>query len=238
MSQELTSRASRAVRSTGQNERWGEDKSHLRPVAAVLHRAAPLLRDGHRAGHTRDTVERSHSSPRRVPTVRVQGPSHKKTKRIEKMYQYADTVEFDLMVVFLVVCVMPLAVFLMQSKTKVGRAMSLALMVLAILYVGGFEHYRMHRPEVTEGGLKAAVFPAAFLDLIESETFTLTYLPIGADPDTIAKASAGIDRRNATTAARVAASARAARRREAVRAKKRRPRGRAAHGAPVAQGRG
>ena len=66
------------------------------------------------------------------------------------MYQYADTVEFDLMVVFLVVCVMPLAVFLMQSKTKVGRAMSLALMVLAILYVGGFEHYRMHRPEVTE----------------------------------------------------------------------------------------
>ena len=137
----------------------------------------------------------------------MQGPSHKKTKRIEKMYQYADTVEFDLMVVFLVVCVMPLAVFLMQSKTKVGRAMSLALMVLAILYVGGFEHYRMHRPEVTEGGLKAAVFPAAFLDLIESETFTLTYLPIGADPDTIAKASAGIDRRNATTAARVAASA-------------------------------
>ena len=59
------------------------------------------------------------------------------------MYQYADTVEFDLMVVFLVVCVMPLAVFLMQSKTKVGRAMSLALMVLAILYVGGFEHYRI-----------------------------------------------------------------------------------------------
>ena len=130
------------------------------------------------------------------------------------MYQYADTLEFDLMVVFLVVCVMPLAVFLMQSKTKVGRAMSLALMVLAILYVGGFEHYRMHRPEVTEGGLKAAVFPAAFLDLIESETFTLTYLPIGADPDTIVKASA-------------------------VRAQNRRgPRGRAAHGAPVAQGRG
>ena len=123
------------------------------------------------------------------------------------MYQYADTVEFDLMVVFLVVCVMPLAVFLMQSKTKVGRAMSLALMVLAILYVGGFEHYRMHRPEVTEGGLKAAVFPAAFLDLIESETFTLTYLPIGADPDTIVKASAAIDRRNATNTARVAASA-------------------------------
>ena len=123
------------------------------------------------------------------------------------MYQYADTVEFDLMVVFLVVCVMPLAVFLMQSKTKVGRAISLALMVLAILYVGGFEHYRMHRPEVTEGGLKAAVFPAAFLDLIESETFTLTYLPIGADPDTIAKASAEIDRLKTTTAARVASIA-------------------------------
>ena len=153
------------------------------------------------------------------------------------MYQYADTVEFDLMVVFLVVCVMPLAVFLMQSKTKVGRAISLALMVLAILYVGGFEHYRMHRPEVTEGGLKAAVFPAAFLDLIESETFTLTYLPIGADPDTIAKASAEIDRLKTTTAARIHRPApRGAR--EAVRARKRRPRGRAAHRAPVAQGRG
>ena len=116
------------------------------------------------------------------------------------MYQYADTVEFDLVVVFLVVCVMPLAVFLMQSKTKVGRAMSLALMVLAVLYVGGFEHYRMHRPEVTEGGLKAAVFPSFFLDLVESETFELNYLPIGADPEAIAVASAGINHWNATIA--------------------------------------
>ena len=116
------------------------------------------------------------------------------------MYQYADTVEFDLVVVFLVVCVMPLAVFLMQSKTKVGRAMSLALMVLAVLYVGGFEHYRMHRPEVTEGGLKAAVFPSFFLDLVESETFELNYLPIGADPEAIAVASAGINHWNASIA--------------------------------------
>ena len=78
------------------------------------------------------------------------------------MYQYADTVEFDLVVVFLVVCVMPLAVFLMQSKTKVGRAMSLALMVLAVLYVGGFEHYRMHRPEVTRGRAQGGCAPEFF----------------------------------------------------------------------------
>ena len=92
------------------------------------------------------------------------------------------TREFDLMVVFLVVCVMPLAVFLMQSKAKVGRAMSLALMVLAILYVGG-----LSTTGCTAGGDRgrlAAVFPAP---TSSSPRRYLTYLPIGADPDTIVK---------------------------------------------------
>ena len=71
MSQELTSRASRAVRSTGpRSERRGEDKSHLRPVAAVLHRAAPLLRDGHRAGHTRAIPSSAAVPGRRVASRR------------------------------------------------------------------------------------------------------------------------------------------------------------------------
>jgi len=64
------------------------------------------------------------------------------------MYQYSDTLEFDLVVVIFVVAVMPLAVFLMQSKSRVARTASFALLFLAFLYVGGFEHYRMHRPEV------------------------------------------------------------------------------------------
>jgi hypothetical protein len=64
------------------------------------------------------------------------------------MYQYSDTLEFDLVVVIFVVAVMPLAVFLMQSKNRAARLFSFALMFLAFLYVGGFEHYRMHRPEV------------------------------------------------------------------------------------------
>ena len=81
------------------------------------------------------------------------------------MYQYADTVEFDLMVVFLVVCVMPLAVFLMQSKTKVGRAISLALMVLAILYVGADrevgQRERLGLDEVEERGWEHSSFQAS-----------------------------------------------------------------------------
>ena len=66
------------------------------------------------------------------------------------MYHYADTLGFDLAVVVFVVGVMPLSVFLMQSKRRLARATALALMFAAVMYVAVFEHYRLHRPEVTE----------------------------------------------------------------------------------------
>ena len=107
------------------------------------------------------------------------------------MYQYSETLEFDLAVVLFVVAVMPLSVFLMQSKRRVARLAAFALMFLAVVYVGGFEHYRLHRPEVTEGGLKRALVPTVVLELIESE-FQLRYLPIAADPADVAAARAAI----------------------------------------------
>ena len=54
------------------------------------------------------------------------------------MYRYSDTLEFDLAVLLFVVVVMPCAVLLMQSKSKLARAASFALMFLAFFYVGGF----------------------------------------------------------------------------------------------------
>lgn len=107
------------------------------------------------------------------------------------MYQYSETLEFDLAVVLFVVAVMPLSVFLMQSKRKVARLAAFALMFIAVVYVGGFEHYRLHRPEVTQGGLKRALVPTVVLELIESE-FQLRYLPIAADPADVAAARAAI----------------------------------------------
>lgn len=107
------------------------------------------------------------------------------------MYQYSETLEFDLAVVLFVVAVMPLSVFLMQSKRRVARLAAFALMFLAVVYVGGFEHYRLHRPEVTEGGLKRALVPTVVLELIESE-FQLRYLPIAAEPADVAAARAAI----------------------------------------------
>ena len=83
----------------------------------------------------------------------------KKQKKNETMYHYADTLGFDLAVVVFVVVVMPLAVFLMQSKKRVARTTALALMFAAVMYVAVFEHYRLHRPEVTELGLKRAIVP-------------------------------------------------------------------------------
>ena len=84
------------------------------------------------------------------------------------MYRYSDTLEFDLAVVVFVVGVMPLAVFLMQSKRRLARATALALMFAAVMYVAVFEHYRLHRPEVTELGLKRAVVPESVLDFVEA----------------------------------------------------------------------
>ena len=86
---------------------------------------------------------------------------------------------------------LPLSVFLMQSKRKVARLAAFALMFIAVVYVGGFEHYRLHRPEVTRGGLKRALVPTVVLELIESE-FQLRYLPIAADPADVAAARAAI----------------------------------------------
>lgn len=84
------------------------------------------------------------------------------------MYHYADTLGFDLAVVVFVVGVMPLAVFLMQSKRRLARATALALMFAAVMYVAVFEHYRLHRPEVTDLGLKRAVVPESVLDFVEA----------------------------------------------------------------------
>ena len=84
------------------------------------------------------------------------------------MYKYSDTLGFDLAVVVFVVGVMPLAVFLMQSKRRLARATALALMFAAVAYVAVFEHYRLHRPEVTDLGLKRAVVPESVLDFVEA----------------------------------------------------------------------
>ena len=84
------------------------------------------------------------------------------------MYHYADTLGFDLAVVVFVVGVMPLAVFLMQSKRRLARATALALMFAAVMYVAVFEHYRLHRPEVTDLGLKRAIVPESVLDFVEA----------------------------------------------------------------------
>ena len=53
------------------------------------------------------------------------------------MFQYSDTLEFDLVVILFVVAVMPLSVFLMQSRSKTARAASFALLFLAVFYVVG-----------------------------------------------------------------------------------------------------
>ena len=57
---------------------------------------------------------------------------------------------------------------------------------------GGFEHYRLHSPEITKGGLRRALVPTVILELIESE-FELRYLPIAANDAGIAAAVAAVD---------------------------------------------
>lgn len=53
------------------------------------------------------------------------------------MFQYSDTLEFDLVVILFVIVVMPLSVFLMQSRSKAARAASFVLLFLAVFYVVG-----------------------------------------------------------------------------------------------------
>ena len=67
---------------------------------------------------------------------------------------------------------------------------------------GGFEHYRLHRPDVTKGGLRRALVPTVVLEMIESE-FELRYLPIAVNDAGIAAAAAAIAAAtaNATTSA-------------------------------------
>ena len=61
---------------------------------------------------------------------------------------YAETFAYDLVVVFFVVIVMPISVLLLRSNTAAGKLSGATLLGLSVLYVGGFEHYRLHAPEV------------------------------------------------------------------------------------------
>ena len=61
---------------------------------------------------------------------------------------YAETFAYDLVVVFFVAIVMPISVLLLRSNTAAGKLSGATLLGLSVLYVGGFEHYRLHAPEV------------------------------------------------------------------------------------------
>ena len=74
------------------------------------------------------------------------------------MYEYSDTYGFDLVVVFLVAVVMPIGVVLMQSRRAGKRAGALALMLVSVCYIAVFEHYRLHRPEITRAGVRRTFF--------------------------------------------------------------------------------
>ena len=60
---------------------------------------------------------------------------------------YADTFAYDLVVVFFVAILMPTSVLLLRSRSGAGKMGGAALLALSVLYVGGFEHYRLHAPE-------------------------------------------------------------------------------------------
>ena len=62
---------------------------------------------------------------------------------------YAETVAFDAVVVIIVAVVLPLSVLLLRSRNSTGRLSGAALLGLSMLYIGGFEHYRLHTPEVS-----------------------------------------------------------------------------------------
>jgi hypothetical protein len=63
------------------------------------------------------------------------------------MPSYADTIAYDLVVVFFVAVLMPISVLLLRSRSGPGKVSGAALLALSVLYVGGFEHYRLHAPE-------------------------------------------------------------------------------------------
>ena len=66
---------------------------------------------------------------------------------------YAETFFFDLIVVFFVAIVMPISVLLLRSNSTPGKLGGATLLGLSVLYVGGFEHYRLHAPEARWLGL-------------------------------------------------------------------------------------
>ena len=61
---------------------------------------------------------------------------------------YAETFAYDLVVVFFVAIVMPISGLLLRTSTAAGQLSGATLLGLSVLYVGGFEHYRLHAPEV------------------------------------------------------------------------------------------
>lgn len=70
---------------------------------------------------------------------------------------YIETIAFDAVVVFIVAVLLPASVLLLRSRSAAGKFSGAAMLLVSMLYIGGFEHYRLHAPEVTSGGLRAAL---------------------------------------------------------------------------------
>ena len=78
---------------------------------------------------------------------------------------YAETFFFDLIVVFFVAIVMPISVLLLRSNSTAGKLGGATLLGLSVLYVGGFEHYRLHAPEARWLALLQLLFTGGSLTL-------------------------------------------------------------------------
>lgn len=86
-----------------------------------------------------------------------------------------DHAEFDLFVLLVVAGVMPLGVYLLRFPTRLTQCAAIVLLLLSGLWVGLFEHWRLHTPDVTQRGLSAALggggapqsplWPASGMDL-------------------------------------------------------------------------
>jgi hypothetical protein len=72
------------------------------------------------------------------------------------MPSYADTFAYDIVVVFFVAILMPASVLLLRSRSAAGKMGGAALLGLCVLYVGGFEHYRLHAPEARAAAPRCA----------------------------------------------------------------------------------
>lgn len=74
-------------------------------------------------------------------------------------YGYLEVLEFDIVVVLLVALVMPGGLWLAsRARTSpMRRLVAFVLVLVGVLYVGIFEHYRMHRPRITQQGLQRTV---------------------------------------------------------------------------------